>query len=326
MRGMLDGTEPSAAGPHYAAGDRPGTCPAPIQPHLPILVGGGGERVTLKLVAQYADACNVGGGIESVRRKDAILREHCQTVGRDEGEIERTTAIGTVFIRDDRAEAERLFRAAFERNKVANLWTDQPVGTPEDVAERLAPYLELGFRHFVAGMPATYDEESMTRLISEVKPILERGGMTMSTDRRRRRRRLLGTGPDRPVRADRERPPRSIGRSTATRWSTVEDLGGTLASAPAVTAWAVDRMEVFAVFAGRPALGSLLGRRELAPVGVARRRARPDRRLRGFVVGTGPARRLRSAAATAGSGTAGGTARAGSTGSGSDKSQLTARR
>jgi len=175
IRGMLDGTEPSASGPHYAA-RAARNLPPPVQAHLPILVGGGGERVTLKLVAKYADACNVGGGIESVRRKDAILREHCQAVGRDQAEIERTTGIGTVFIRDDRAEAERLFRAAFERNRIANPWKDQPVGTPEDVAERLAPYLDLGFRHLVAGMPATYDEESMTRLITDVKPILERGG------------------------------------------------------------------------------------------------------------------------------------------------------
>ena len=175
MRGMLDGSEPSATGPRYTA-RKVRNLPAPIQAHLPILVGGGGERVTLKLVARYADACNIGGGLETVRRKEAILREHCQAVGRDHREIERTTGIGTVFIRDDRAEAERLFRAAFERNRIAKVWADQPVGTPEDVAERLAPYLELGYRHFIAGMPANYDAESMTRLISDVKPILERGG------------------------------------------------------------------------------------------------------------------------------------------------------
>jgi alkanesulfonate monooxygenase SsuD/methylene tetrahydromethanopterin reductase-like flavin-dependent oxidoreductase (luciferase family) len=175
MRGMLDGSEPSATGPRYTA-RKVRNLPGPIQAHLPILVGGGGERVTLKLVARYADACNIGGGFENVRRKEAILREHCRTVGRDHREIERTTGIGTVFIRDDRAEAERLYRAAFERNGHAKAWADQPVGTPEDVAERLAPYLEIGYRHFVAGLPATYDEESMTRLISDVKPILERGG------------------------------------------------------------------------------------------------------------------------------------------------------
>lgn len=175
IRGMLDGTEPTATGPRYTS-KATRNLPAPIQAHLPILVGGGGERVTLKLVAKYADACNIGGGLELVRRREAILRQHCATVGRDERAIERTTGIGTVFIRDDRAEAERLFREAFQRNRISQAWADQPVGTPEDVAERLAPYLELGYRHLVAGFPALYDEESMTRLITEVKPLLERGG------------------------------------------------------------------------------------------------------------------------------------------------------
>ena len=175
MRGMLDGTEPSAAGPHYAS-RHVRNLPPPVQRRLPICIGGSGERVTLKLVARYADMCNIGGGVETVKRKEAILLEHCATVGRDPAEIERTTGVGTVFIRDDRAEAERLFRAAFERNRVARPWEDQPVGTPEDVAEMLAPYLEIGYRHLVAGVPATYDEESMTRLATEVKPMLERMG------------------------------------------------------------------------------------------------------------------------------------------------------
>jgi alkanesulfonate monooxygenase SsuD/methylene tetrahydromethanopterin reductase-like flavin-dependent oxidoreductase (luciferase family) len=177
MRGMLDGTEPTAAGRHYQAREVR-NLPGPLQAHLPICVGGGGERVTLKLVAKYADMNNVGGGIANVRRKEQILLEHCARVGRDPDEIERTTGIGTVIIRDDRSEAERVFREAFERNRVRRRWTDQPVGTPEDVAERLAPFLELGYRHVVAGFPAPHDEESMTRLITDVKPILERGSQT----------------------------------------------------------------------------------------------------------------------------------------------------
>ena len=174
IRGMLDSTEPTAKGPRYRS-KATRNLPAPIQAHLPIVVGGGGEKVTLKLVARYADACNVGGGVEGVRHKDAILREHCTAVGRDEREIERTTGIGVVFIRDSRADAERAFKEAFERNRITTPWANQPVGTPEDVAGRLAPYLELGYRHLIAGFPATYDEESMTRLMTEVKPLLKRG-------------------------------------------------------------------------------------------------------------------------------------------------------
>jgi alkanesulfonate monooxygenase SsuD/methylene tetrahydromethanopterin reductase-like flavin-dependent oxidoreductase (luciferase family) len=172
MRGMLDGTAPSAAGPHYRA-KAVRNDPPPVQAHLPILIGGGGEKVTLRLVAKYGDACNLGGSLETVRRKEAILRHHCEEVGRDEREIERTTNLGVVVIRDSREEARRLFEEQFARNRIGRLWENQPVGTPEDVVERLAPYLEIGYRHLIAGFPATYDEESMTRLITEVKPALE---------------------------------------------------------------------------------------------------------------------------------------------------------
>ncbi len=173
MRGMLDGTEPTAAGPRYRA-KAVRNDPPPVQAHLPILIGGGGEKVTLRLVAKYGDACNLGGSLETVRRKEAILRRHCEEVGRDEREIERTTGIGVVVIRDSREEARRLFEEQFARNRIGRLWEDQPVGTPEDVVERLAPYLEIGYRHLIAGFPATYDEESMTRLITEVKPALQK--------------------------------------------------------------------------------------------------------------------------------------------------------
>ena len=174
MRGMLDGSDPSAdAGSRYRA-SHVRNDPRPVQRHLPICIGGGGEKVTLKLVAQYADMNNIGGGIEAVRRKEAILLEHCAGVGRDPTQIERTTGTGVVFIRDDRAAAERGFRAAFARNRVVRPWENQPVGTPEDVAEKLAPYVALGYRHVVGGFPADYDEESMTRFATDVKPILER--------------------------------------------------------------------------------------------------------------------------------------------------------
>jgi F420-dependent oxidoreductase-like protein len=172
MRGMLDGAEPSATGDHYHA-KRVRNLPKPVQDHLPICIGGGGEQVTLKLVAKYGDMCNFGGTPDELRRKEEVLLRHCETVGRDPATIERTTGIGTVFIRDDPAEAKRLFEAAFDRNRVARRWTEQPVGTVEQVVERLAPKVKLGCRHLVAGIPADYDEESMTRFATEVKPLLE---------------------------------------------------------------------------------------------------------------------------------------------------------
>jgi F420-dependent oxidoreductase-like protein len=171
MRGMLQGEQPSGTEHYDVHAVR--NDPPPVQERLPILIGGGGERTTLRIVARYADAMNVGGGFENVRRKDEVLRRHCADVGRDESEIERTVGVGTCFIRDTEAEAQRVFEATFAHNGGARLWTDQLVGTPQQVAEKLRPYLGIGFRHFVFGFPSPYDAESLERLMGEVKPMLE---------------------------------------------------------------------------------------------------------------------------------------------------------
>ncbi len=88
------GTEAALDG-HHVHATRMLNSPAPLsRPHPPIMVGGGGERKTLRLVAQYADACNVFGGPETVHRKYAILAEHCAAVGRSYDEIERSNLQG----------------------------------------------------------------------------------------------------------------------------------------------------------------------------------------------------------------------------------------
>jgi alkanesulfonate monooxygenase SsuD/methylene tetrahydromethanopterin reductase-like flavin-dependent oxidoreductase (luciferase family) len=170
MRGMLDGTRPS--GERFYAAREALNLPAPVQARLPIIVGGGGEKKTLRIVARYADGCNLGGGFENVKRKDEILRRHCDEVGRDESEIERTVGVGTCIIRDDPDEAQRVFLDMFERNGRARPWKDQLVGTPEMVAERLRPFLGIGFRHLIVGFPPPYDAESMERMATEVRPML----------------------------------------------------------------------------------------------------------------------------------------------------------
>ncbi len=173
LRGMLDGERPS--GERYYATHEVRNDPPPVQDRLPLLIGGGGERKTLRIVARYADACNVGGGFENVKRKDEVLRRHCEEVGRDESEIERTAGVGICVIRDDPAEAQRVAESIFERNGGADPWKHQLVGTPEQIVEMLRPYPGIGFRHLIVGFPSPYDAESMERLVREVKPELERG-------------------------------------------------------------------------------------------------------------------------------------------------------
>ena len=173
MRGMLHGEKPS--GERFYATHEVRNDPPPVQSKLPILIGGGGEKKTLRIVARYADACNVGGGFDTVKRKDEILRQHCLEVGRDEFEIERTVGMGICIIRDDAAEAQRVAESTFAHNGNAEPWKNQMIGTPEQVAEVMRPFLGIGFRHFIVGFPSPYDAETMERLIREVKPELERG-------------------------------------------------------------------------------------------------------------------------------------------------------
>jgi F420-dependent oxidoreductase-like protein len=86
---MFRGDEKPYEGRHYHLG-RLLNSPAPLsRPHPPILIGGGGEKKTLRLVAQYADACNLFPGPD-VQRKLDVLKQHCETVGRDYAEIEKT--------------------------------------------------------------------------------------------------------------------------------------------------------------------------------------------------------------------------------------------
>src|SRR6478609_2317852 len=81
--------------------------PGPVNGKLPILIGGSGEKVTLRLVAQYADGWNTFGPVENFAHKSAVLEEHCARIDRDPGEIERTVAIDAGQI----ADAPRYFEA-----------------------------------------------------------------------------------------------------------------------------------------------------------------------------------------------------------------------
>jgi len=143
MRGMLGGERPTASGPRYAT-TAVRNDPPPIQDRLPLLIGGGGEQVTLKLVARYGDGNNVGGGFENVKRKEAILLQHCATVGRDPAEIERTVGVGALTIRDTRAEAQRVAAAIFDRNGGARPGSTAQIGSPGEIAEALAPISRSG--------------------------------------------------------------------------------------------------------------------------------------------------------------------------------------
>jgi alkanesulfonate monooxygenase SsuD/methylene tetrahydromethanopterin reductase-like flavin-dependent oxidoreductase (luciferase family) len=176
LRAMFDGTPvTSPPGGRYAFDDLR-LDPLPVQAHLPIMIGGGGEKKTLRIVAQWADMWNVFGTPETVAAKDEILRAHCADVGRDSSEIERTLGC-KVTIRSSEAEAERVRRSLLEHNRTpmsrvegdVSFWT----GTPEQIAETMNSYIRVGFEHFIVELPAPYDVETMESLVNVVRPMVD---------------------------------------------------------------------------------------------------------------------------------------------------------
>ena len=177
MRQMLDGeTVTSAPGGRYRFNDVR-MIPPPIQDRLPIMIGGSGERKTLRTVAKYADMWNAMGSVEKLRHKDSVLRVHCESVGRDHTQIERTAGCKPI-IRDTEAEAQRVWRAQMEHNRtpMSEVENDDTfwVGTPEQLAEKMTQRREIGFGTFIAEMAAPFDTETLERWIGEVKPMVDR--------------------------------------------------------------------------------------------------------------------------------------------------------
>ena len=178
MRSVLDGgSATSSPDAHYAFDDLRHQ-PPPIQQRLPIMIGGSGEKKTLRTVAKYADMWNAMGPLELMAHKVEVLRGHCDAVGRDIGEIEFTLGV-KLTIRDSEAEADRVWKAAMEHNRtpLSDVADDNTFwnGTSEQIADRLRPYVDLGFRTVISEQPAPYDVETLERFIGEVKPLIDRG-------------------------------------------------------------------------------------------------------------------------------------------------------
>ena len=171
MRRLLHGETVSHHSETYAF-DGLALSPAPIQARLPIMIGGAGEQKTLRIIARDADMWNLWAEPADLRRKDEILVRYCEEIGRDPSEIERTLTT-KIIIRDSVDEARRVW----ERQK-ANIgapadWKGTHwLGTPEQIAERLAEYVAIGVRTFIPEGPAPYDLETASRLIDQVKQLL----------------------------------------------------------------------------------------------------------------------------------------------------------
>jgi F420-dependent oxidoreductase-like protein len=135
------------------------------QPHIPLLIGGDGEKVTLKLVAQYADACNVGDDPSSVKQKLAVLKQHCQTVGRDYESILRTSS--TVCLLADSDEQALAQLPAERKARLGAQVNTALIGSPETIRQRIAAYEEAGVQELVLRFVDGTNLEALRRFAKE---------------------------------------------------------------------------------------------------------------------------------------------------------------
>jgi alkanesulfonate monooxygenase SsuD/methylene tetrahydromethanopterin reductase-like flavin-dependent oxidoreductase (luciferase family) len=118
------------------------------KPHIPLLIGGGGEKVTLRMVAQYGDACNIGGDIATIKHKFAVLKQHCDELGRDYNSIRRTSLIDDCAIAETEEAAIAKLTPA-QRSNLESLHQTELIGTPAMIRQRLAEYEEAGVQEII---------------------------------------------------------------------------------------------------------------------------------------------------------------------------------
>lgn len=127
--------------------------PRPLQERVPILVGGSGERRTLRLVAQYADACNLFGDAATVAHKVGVLRRHCADVDRDPAEV-RVTHLGTALVRRSRAEvADAVEQLRPKRSTPESYAAAVHAGTVDDHIGRFRQLADAGVQTAIVNLP-----------------------------------------------------------------------------------------------------------------------------------------------------------------------------
>jgi F420-dependent oxidoreductase-like protein len=139
------------------------------RPHPPIMIGGGGERRTLRTLARFGDMMNVSGPVSDVRHKIDVLQRHCEDVGRDPAEIE-ATVFAPILVTEDAALNERFCGAvaAAMNLSVEKVRTEMPVGAAEHVNRVLERYAEIGVSMVISPAQAPYPTQVYRRISEEV--------------------------------------------------------------------------------------------------------------------------------------------------------------
>lgn len=165
VKSMWTEPETSYTGKYYEL-SRAHCDPKPVQqPHPPIWIGGGGEQLTLRVVARHADVANFGGKPHEWAHKAEVLKSHCKDVGRDYDTIRKTIS-GEVMVRETEAEIDALGSKSLWGEPLESWKAGNLVGTPEQVAEKIQAYVDLGCTGFVPWC-SDYPETTTLQLFAE---------------------------------------------------------------------------------------------------------------------------------------------------------------
>jgi F420-dependent oxidoreductase-like protein len=152
IRAMWTEDAPSFNGAHYQI--REAICePKPVQqPHPPIWIGGSGEQLLLRVVAELADGCNFSGSLKAYSRKLEVLRKHCEKVGRDIREIRASLSADLVIAEDPVSLEEKVERFKPEAMSHDDYVERNIVGTPEACRARIRAYQDVGVTYFLLSL------------------------------------------------------------------------------------------------------------------------------------------------------------------------------
>jgi F420-dependent oxidoreductase-like protein len=161
---------PAFAGKYYSL-DRPPYNPPNVQPHPPILIGGGGEKRTLRIVAKYADVANVQGSPEEVAHKFQVLDDHCRAVGRDPAEITRTIQV-PMWLSDDDGFKQRVAQgmSAARGESPEQAVKSVLLGSVDELKRQVQGYKDAGVEEMYLAQWPTTRMESLRRFSDEVIP------------------------------------------------------------------------------------------------------------------------------------------------------------
>jgi alkanesulfonate monooxygenase SsuD/methylene tetrahydromethanopterin reductase-like flavin-dependent oxidoreductase (luciferase family) len=184
VMGMFGDTPFTFQGRHWWTEGGHYTVKSRQNPRPPIMIAGSGEKVTLRQVAQYADACNFGAGtntgrvrdMSDVRHKFDVLRAHCDTLGRPFNDVLRTHFTSWAMIAPTEAEAIAKRNRYYPNGLTEEQSITRIIGTPEQVIPYYQALADAGMEYFVVQVLDASDEETFRLLASEVAPRIRPGG------------------------------------------------------------------------------------------------------------------------------------------------------